>query len=72
MGVENTIDDDDPVAEFAPFIGTGMSFVPDGAGAEFNDETRKRLQERLNEFDAVRTRGEAESRSTYPGGRTSR
>ena len=54
--------------EVAPPIGTGMRPVPAGAGAEFDAETAERLRDRLDEFDAVRARGEVESRSVHLGG----
>ncbi len=53
-------------------IGTGMQRVPSGAGAEFDAATAEQLRIRLDEFDAVRTRGEVESRSVHLGGPTSR
>jgi hypothetical protein len=59
---------DDPTDEFAPAIGTGMDRVPSGAGAEFDAATTEKLQRRLDEFDAVRTRGDVESRSVHLGG----
>lgn len=59
---------DDQTDEFAPTIGTGMRRVPSGAGAEFDAVTAEQLRNRLDEFDAVRTRGEVESRSVHLGG----
>lgn len=59
---------DDQTEEFALTIGTGMRHVPSGAGAEFDAATTELLQSRLDEFDAVRTRGEVESRSVHLGG----
>jgi hypothetical protein len=53
-------------------IGTGMRHVEPGAGAEFDAATTERLRNKLEEFDAVRTRGEIESRSVHLGGRSSR
>lgn len=55
--------------EFAEPMGTGMRRVPAGAGAEFTPEQAEGLLARLDEFDAVRIRGEAESRSAYLHGR---
>jgi hypothetical protein len=63
---------DDEVEEFAPSIGTGMTPVPAGAGSEFNVKTTELLRVRLDEFDAVRTRGEVESRSVHLGGQSTR
>ncbi len=59
---------DDQTEEFAPAIGTGMRRVAAGAGAEFDATTTELLRSRLDEFDAVRTRGEVESRSVHLGG----
>jgi len=63
---------DDQTEEFAPTIGTGMRRVPSGAGAEFDAVTTELLQSRLDEFDAVRARGEVESRSVHLRGRPPR
>jgi hypothetical protein len=63
---------DDQSLDFAIPIGTGMRRVPAGAGAEFDAETTERLRNRLEEFDAVRTRGEIESRSVHLGGHSPR
>ena len=62
----------DPAADFALPIGTGMHRVPTGAGSEFDEEMTEQLQKRLDEFDAVRTRGEVESRSVHLGGQPPR
>jgi len=62
----------DQTEEFAPTIGTGMRRVPSGAGAEFDAATAEQLRNLLDEFDAVRTRGEVESRSVHLGGPTPR
>ena len=59
---------EDQTEEFAPTIGTGMRRVASGAGAEFDAATTELLLSRLDEFDAVRTRGEVESRSAHLGG----
>jgi phytoene dehydrogenase-like protein len=59
---------DEETEEFAPALGTGMRRVLSGAGAEFDAATTELLQSRLDEFDAVRTRGEVESRSVHLGG----
>ena len=53
--------------ELAPAIGTGMRSVPSGVGAEPDAVTAERLRDRLDELDAVRARGEVESRSAYLG-----
>lgn len=53
-------------------IGTRMLRVPAGAGAKFDADTTEELQKRLDEFDAVRTRGEVESRSVHLGGQPPR
>ena len=63
---------DDESLEFAIPIGTGMQRVPAGAGGEFDAETTERLRSRLEEFDAVRTRWEIESRTVHLGGRSPR
>ncbi len=60
------------IEEFAHLIGTGMRPVPLGAGAEFDLATTEQLQSRLDEFDAVRIRGEVESRSVHLGGQLPR
>ena len=72
--VENSepTDTTDPEGEFALSIGTGMRRVRPGAGAEFDLETAEKLRSRLDEFDAVRTRGEVESRSVHLGGQPPR
>jgi hypothetical protein len=66
------IDPADDSAGFAQPIGTGMEPVPPGAGAEFSAATVERLRNRLDQFDAVRTRGEVESRSAHLGGQSPR
>ena len=66
------VDSGDQSLEFAPTIGTGMQRVPAGAGAEFDPETVEQLQNRLDEFDAVRMRGKVESRSVHLGGQPPR
>lgn len=62
----------DDAPDFATTIGTGMVLVEAGAAAEFSAATVERLRNRLDEFDAVRTRGEVESRSVHLGGTPSR
>lgn len=62
----------DDIPEFATTIGTGMVLVEAGAATEFSAATVERLRSRLDEFDAVRTRGEVESRSVHLGGTPSR
>jgi hypothetical protein len=46
-------------------MGTGMRKVSSDAGARFSPETAQELRDLIDEFDAVRTRGEVESRSVY-------
>lgn len=60
------------IDEFAFPIGTGMRRVPRGVGAEFDPATAEEIRDRLDEFDAVRTRGDVESRSAHLGGAASR
>ena len=61
QSIRATYDDD----EFLITVGTGMKSVEPSAGAEFSASTADRLHARLDEFDAVRTRGEVEIRSIY-------
>ncbi len=72
MADQDQVDPADEAAEFATPIGTGMEPVPEGAGAEFSAATVERLRNRLDQFDAVRTRGEVESRSVHLGGQSPR
>jgi hypothetical protein len=60
------------IDEFAFPIGTGMQRVPRGVGAEFDPATAEEIRDRLDEFDAVRTRGDVESRSVHLGGNAPR
>jgi len=62
--------DADGVDEFAVPIGRGMRRVASGAGAGFDAEEAERLRNKLDEFDAVRTRGDVESRSAHLGDRS--
>jgi hypothetical protein len=62
----------DDTPDFVTTVGTGMESVEPGAGAEFSASTVERLRARLDEFDAVRTRGEVESRSVHLGGQSLR
>jgi hypothetical protein len=49
--------------EFAVPIGTGMQRLEHGV--DFDRETADRLRRRLDEFDAMRTRGAVESRTAW-------
>jgi len=60
------------IDEFAIPIDSGMKPVPRGAGAEFDLATAEKIRTRLDEFDAVRTRGDVESRSVHLGGNAPR
>ena len=60
------------IDDFVVAIGTGMEPVPRGSGAEFDPATAERIRTRLDEFDAVRTRGDVESRSAHLGGNAPR
>jgi hypothetical protein len=53
------------IDEFSILIDTGMKRVPHSAGAEFDDATTKTIQNRLDEFEDVRTRGYVESHMAY-------
>ncbi len=65
---QGTASSGDQTEEFAPAIGTGMRRVPSGVGAEPDAVTAGHLRDRLDELDAVRARGDVESRSAYLGG----
>lgn len=54
--------------DFAVPIGTGMRTVARTAAAEFDPETAEHIRQRLDEFDAVRTKGDVESRTVQLGG----
>lgn len=56
--------------EFSIPLGRGMRPVPEALLTTFRRPDADALQDRLETFDAVRTRGEVESRSARLGGRT--
>ena len=60
----------DELDEFSVPVGRGMRPVPDAEQTTFRRLDADALQDRLDSFDAVRTRGEVESRSARLGGRT--
>lgn len=62
----------DELDEFSVALGRGMEPVPDAQRTTFRRSDADALQERLEDFDAVRTRGEVESRSARLGGRSER
>lgn len=59
----------DELDEFSVPLGRGMRRVPEAERTTFRRSDADALQERLDDFDAVRTRGEVESRSARLGGR---
>ncbi len=63
-------DPNDQLDEFSVPIGRGMRPVPEAERTTFRRSDADALQDRLMKFDAVRTRGEVESRSARLGGRT--
>jgi hypothetical protein len=65
VGITNSwgwvsLSSDDPIADFAPSLDTGMRRVSDGV--ESYVEIVERLRDLFDEFDTVRIRGEVESR----------
>ena len=64
--------DRDAVDDFAVPVGRGMRRLSEGEKTTFRRDEAARLQDRLDEFDAVRTRGDVESRSAHLGGRVPR
>lgn len=60
----------DAVDDFAIPVGRGMRRLSEGEKTTFRRGEAARLQDRLDEFDAVRTRGDLESRSAHLGVRT--
>ncbi len=71
-GVTTVAEKLESIDEFAILIDTGMKRVPRGAAAEFDTATSEKIRTRLDEFDAVRTRGDVESRSVHLGGNAPR
>ncbi len=65
-----TADRDGELDEFSVPLGRGMRRVDDAERTTFRRDEAEALQHRLDEFDAVLTRGEFESRSARLGGRT--
>ncbi len=62
----------EPSPDFAVSINRGMRRVSDAQRVAFRDSEADELSRRLDEFDAVRTRGDVESRSARLGTRSSR
>jgi hypothetical protein len=62
----------DPTDEFTVPLDRGMRRVKDTERTTFRRTDADELQDRLDEFDEVRTRGEVESRSARLGGRAVR
>lgn len=65
-------DSENPVDEFAVPAGRNMRRLSEGEQMTFRTEEATALQAKLDEFDAVRTRGDIESRSAHLGGRVVR
>jgi hypothetical protein len=61
-----------PADEFSVPLGRGMRRVTDAQRTNFRRAVADELQDRLDEFDEVRTRGEVESRSARLGSRALR
>ena len=62
----------DSADEFSFPLGRGMRRVTDAERTSFRRADADELQDRLDEFDEVRTRGEVESRSARLGSRALR
>ena len=64
-----SIEHEDELDEFSVPLDRGMRLVTDAERTSFRPADADALQDRLEDFDAVRTRGEVESRSARLGGR---
>jgi hypothetical protein len=60
-------DGDEDIEPFAEEVASGMQRIPAGAAPELELADAKQLLEQLDEFDAVRLRGDVESRTAELG-----